>query len=139
MRQFIYPNEDTLVAVPLRKTIPSPLLPDSANNAASAKPLIDLEGIEARAIKLPVEGWGLDGLEITSEGNPLYIQIKVGSTRSLKAFDLKTQKEKEIAGGANSFKLAQDGHHALIFTGGTVSVADTTSIQYRSNKFLLPE
>jgi tricorn protease len=124
-RQFIYPNEDTLVAVPLRKEIPSPLLPDRANNRASAKPLIDLEGIEARAIKLPVEGWGLSGLEITNEGNPLYIQIKVGSTRSLRTFDLKTQKDKQIAEGANSFKLAHDGHHALVFTGGTLSVVDT--------------
>ncbi|HEV2884368.1 MAG TPA: hypothetical protein VGW36_05890, partial [Pyrinomonadaceae bacterium] len=124
-RQFIYPNEDTLVAVPLRKEIPSPLLPDRANNRASAKPLIDLEGIEARAIKLPVEGWGVSGLEITNEGNPLYIQIKVGSTRSLRMFDLKTQKDRQVAEGANSFKLAQNGRHALIFTGGTLSVADT--------------
>ena len=69
----------------------------------------------------------MDGLAITSEGNPLYIQIKVGSTRSLKTFDLKTQKEKVVAEGANSFKLAQDGRHALVFTGGTVSVADTAS------------
>jgi tricorn protease len=126
-RQFIYPNEDTLVAVPLRKEIPSPLLPDRPSNRASAKPLIDLEGFEARAIKLPVEGWGLSGLEITNEGNPLYIQIKVGSTRSLKTFDLKTQKETQVAEGANSFALAHDGRHALVFTGGTVSVADTAS------------
>ncbi|HEX5704650.1 MAG TPA: PDZ domain-containing protein [Pyrinomonadaceae bacterium] len=127
MRQFIYPNEDTLVAVPLRKTIPSPLLPDRANNQSSGNPLIDLEGIEARAIKLPIEGWGLDGMAIRSEGNPLYIQIKVGSTRALKTFDLKTQKETVVAEGASSFKLAQDGRHALVFTGGTVSVADTAS------------
>ncbi|HEX6187365.1 MAG TPA: PDZ domain-containing protein [Pyrinomonadaceae bacterium] len=126
-RQFIYSNEDTLVAVPLRKGIPSPLLPDRGETRASAKPLIDLDGIEARAIRLPVEGWGLSGLDLTSEGNPLYIQIKVGSTRSLKTFDLKTQKENQIADGANSFRLAQNGRHALIFTGGAVSVADLAS------------
>lgn len=131
-RTFIYPNEDTLVAIPLRKGIPSPLSPQSAKNPstlsrAAVEPLIDLEGLESRAVRLPVESWGLDGLEITSEGNPVYIQLKVAAARSLKIFDLKSQKERTVAEAPSSFRLSHDGKKALVFAGGNLSVADTSS------------
>jgi tricorn protease len=133
-RNFIYSNEDTLVAVPLRKGVPSPLSSPAASNPkndqqAVAQLVIDLEGFEERSVRLPVEGWGLAGLEITSDGNPAFIQLKLGAARTLKVFDLKNQKERSIAEGLNSFTLSDNGKHALIFTGGSLSVADTTSEQ----------
>ncbi len=126
-RGFIYPNEDTLVVIPLRKDIHSPLSSEPAEVRETGKPLIDLEGFEARAIRLPLEGWGLEGLEITREGNPAYIQLKVAAPRTLRIFDLKTQKDRTVVEAPGSFKLAPDGHHALVFKGGAVSVVDTSA------------
>jgi tricorn protease len=132
-RNFIYSNEDTLVAVPLRKGLPSPLSPpaanDQKNNQAMAHMVIDLDGFEARSVRLPVEGWGLSGLEVTSEGNPAYVQLKLGAARTFKVFDLKSQKETSIAEGLNSFTLSDNGKQALVFKGGSLSVADATSDQ----------
>jgi tricorn protease len=134
-RNFIYPNEDTLVAVPLRKDIPSPLAQRSADNTtanAIGKVGIDLDGFEERSVRLPVEGWSLDGLEVTSDGNPAYLQLKLGAGRSLKVFDLAakdTKKEKTLAEVATSFALSDDGRQALVFNGGSLSVANTSADQ----------
>lgn len=131
-RQSIYSNEDTMVAMPLRKGIPSPLVPpkpddNSIRSADSGNSLIDLNGLEARGVRLPVESWGLENLEITSEGNPIYLQTKIGAPRSLKIFDLKTQKERVVAEGLSSFTLSDDGKRAMVFKAGTVSIADTSA------------
>src|ERR1044071_7527167 len=60
-RNFIYPNENTLLAMPLRKNIPSPLSPATQENnihELSGKLIIDLAGIEARSVRLPVDEIG---------------------------------------------------------------------------------
>jgi tricorn protease len=138
-RNFIYSNEDTLVAVPLRKTIPSLLSPQSGDSVITnsrqsdsqdrGKLAIDLEGFEERSIRLPVEAWGLEGLEVTSEGNPAYIQLKLGGKRSLNIFDLKNRKEKNVAEAPASFALSDDGKKALVYTGTSLSIADATADQ----------
>jgi tricorn protease len=129
-RQVVYTNEDTIVAISLRKDIPSPLssrnVTDPMASASSKSPLIDLDGLEARSVRISVESWGLEDLEITSEGNPIYIQTKIGVPRALKIFDLKTQKDRTIVEAPNSFTLSHDGEKALVFKAGTVSIADTS-------------
>jgi tricorn protease len=129
-RNFIYSNEEALIAVPLRKDVPSPLSPDPArkDRLPPDKLRIDIEGFEARSVRLPIDGWALEGLEVTSEGNPAYVQLKIGAQRVLKVFDLKTKKERTIA-EANSFALSADGKHALVSTGSGLSVVDTSSDQ----------
>jgi len=120
-----------MVAIPLRKDLPSPVSPRNDANAAvdvgSNTPMIDLDGLEARSVRMPVESWGVESLEITSEGNPIYIQTKIGAPRALKIFDLKTQKDRTVVETPNSFALSQDGKRALVFKGGTVSIADTSA------------
>jgi len=129
-RNFIYPNEDALFAVPLRKTTPSPLSSARPNERRpAAKILIDTEGFERRAVRLPVEGWSVEGLEVTNEGDPVYLQLKLGGRRSLGVFDLRGGKERTIAEGPSGFALSGDGRRALIFAGGALSVADTSGEQ----------
>lgn len=126
-RNFIYSNEDTLVATPLRKDVASPL--SSALDNANQKFGIDLDGIEQRSVRLPVQGWGLDGLAITSDGNPAYIQLKVGAARAVRVYDLKNKKERTIAEGASNFELSSDGRRLLVNSNGSLSIADATSDQ----------
>ena len=129
-RNFIYPNEETMVAVPLRKNVPSPLsvTDRSPDRQATGKLVIDIDGFEARSVRLPVEGRALEGLEVTSQGNPAYIQLKIGAQRSLKIFDLKDKKERTVAEGTG-FSLSADGKKALVSSGESLSVADTSSEQ----------
>ncbi|HEY9283819.1 MAG TPA: S41 family peptidase [Pyrinomonadaceae bacterium] len=135
-RTFIYPNEDALLAVPLRETTPSPLSTRPGGRAPAAvrqdgrQPIrIDIEGFEKRSVRLPVEGWSLEGLEVTSDGNPVYVQSKLGAKRSLNVFDLSGKQEKTLAEGPTGFALSGDGRRSLIFTGGALSVADTSTDQ----------
>ena len=95
-RNFIYSNEEALVAVPLRKDVASPLSTNDRpkEGKSAGKLVIDVDGFEARSVRLPVEGWAIEGLEVTSEGNPAYIQLKIGVPRTLKIFDLKNRKER---------------------------------------------
>ncbi len=129
-RNFIYSNEEALVAVPLRKDVPSPLSVNdrSPDGPAPGKLVIDIDGFEARSVRLPVEGRALEGLEVTSQGNPAYIQLKIGAQRSLKIFDLKDKKERTVA-EATTFSLSTDGQKALVSSGESLSVADTASEQ----------
>lgn len=126
-RNFIYSNEETLIAVPLRKDLSSPLSINGPKDPRrTGKLAIDVDGFEARSVRLPVEGWSLEGLEITGEGNPIYIQLKIGLPRTLKVLDLKTKKERTVAEGS-SFAISDDGKQALVSTSGGFNVVDTSS------------
>lgn len=124
-RNYIYPNEDTLVGVPLRRDIPSPIAPRTEITKDVSG--IDVEGFESRSIRLPVQGWGLGGLQVTSDGNPIYSQLKIGVPRAVKIFDLKSQKERSVGEGISSFELSADRQRVLLFADGAYRLADLTS------------
>ncbi|HEY5883798.1 MAG TPA: S41 family peptidase [Pyrinomonadaceae bacterium] len=130
-RHFLYQYEETLLAVPLRKGISSPLLEDPVpgNDTVSKKFAIDVEGFEARSVRLPVEGWALEGLSVTSSGDPIYSHLKLGAERVLKVFDLKTKKERNVAEGVTGFSLSNDGKKALVRKGAAWSVVDIAAEQ----------
>jgi tricorn protease len=127
-RHFIYSNEDTVVAIPLRKDVPSPLS-GSTVNSNDSNIAIDFDAVEQRSVKLPIDAWGIEALEISADGNPVFIQTKLNFPRSLKMFDLKTLKERNIAEGLTSFSISHGGKRVLINTAGVLSVSDLSSDQ----------
>lgn len=150
---WTYPNPTRLIAVPLRKDVPSPLharndyegadtkkpeakaeekKPDTAK-PSDVKPVpIDLDGFETRAVVLPPPAGNYTGLQAV-KGRLLYHrQPRSGSgdTKSpIVYFDLTEREEKTVLDDAAGFEATADGKQMLVAFQGRYAILDIKSPQ----------
>lgn len=94
---------------------------------------IDLEGLEGRALKLPVGPGNFGGLAATEDGKFIYARTGArgsGEPPAIKIFDPKDDapEEKTVVAGAAGFTISADGKKLLVFRGGAnLSVVDASA------------
>lgn len=140
---FIYANSTELAAIPLKKTTPSPLYPkndtvsikqeaetktdtkkkddgkkeDGKDKTEKKVVEIDLDGLEARLVILPVKAGNYSNVQIT-KGKVIYLHYpNSGSsekTNSLQYFDLEKREEKTILDGVDNFQVSSNGEKILV-------------------------
>jgi len=148
---WTYPNATTIMAVGLRKDVPSPLAPrndmekaDGADKTGKAgeagKPAeagkadtakkavaIDLDGFEARAVMLPPKPGNYNRLAAV-KGKVVYIRgARTGSGENespLVYYDLEAREEKTVLGDVNAYMLSADGKKALVTNNGRWAIID---------------
>lgn len=154
---FIYPNSTMVAAVPLTKSIASPLAPKSdeveiekeepkeepsSKNKKKKKDedekpkteslKIDLDGFETRIVLLPLDAGNYFGLEAVS-GKVVFQQgANSGSgdnSAAIKYFDLEERETNTIIGKANGFEISSNGKKIAISSGGKTTVVDIASDQ----------
>jgi C-terminal processing protease CtpA/Prc len=94
---------------------------------AKVKPVrIDLEGFEARAMKLPVKAGNFGTLGVNAKGQLIYVRKSArghGGKTEIKLFDITDKKKAEQTVGAGSrFILTADGKKMLIPRGGSAVI-----------------
>jgi len=122
---FIYPSTELLMAVPLRRDVPSP-----NNNRAQRKPgkrlVIDFENIERRAVVVSSEVGNYSDLAVADDGSLLYKFAPPGAGPSLKRVGFATQeagRSKVVLQSVSDFRLSSSGSMLFIREGaGSVRV-----------------
>ncbi|HEU4763326.1 MAG TPA: PDZ domain-containing protein [Gemmatimonadales bacterium] len=153
---WVYNNSTELVAVPLRKDVPSPLAPKNdveAADTAAAAPAggketkngkaardtaatksvdIDLDGFEQRMVVLPPKPGNVGPLAAAS-GKVVFIQAprtgSGGTDNTLKYWDLKDRSEKTVLAAVDNFQLSQDGKKVLASKGKQWAIVDLAADQ----------
>jgi tricorn protease len=150
---WVYPNTTGLVAVPLRRDVPSPLEPRSddeevaeeagetasegegdqeadeaeAGSDAIEAVEIDLEGFESRVVPLPPEAGNYTGLHAV-EGKLVYRRLpRTGSAEDespLVYYDLEEREEKTVLGDVDAFVVSADGKKALVAGDDRYAIVD---------------
>ena len=148
---WTYPNPTRIVAVPLRKDVPSPLharndfegqpetrkpeekKDDPAKPAPDAKDVnIDLGGFEARAVVLPPAAGNYSGLQAVKGKLLFQRQPRSGSadTKSpILYFDLTEREEKPVLEDAGGFEVTADGKKMLVAFQGRFAILEIKSPQ----------
>ncbi len=148
---WTYPNPTRLVAVPLRKDVPSPLharndfegqpetkkpeekKDDAAKPAADARHVnIDLDGFESRAVVLPPAAGNYSGLQAVTGKLLFQRQPRRGSadTKSpILYFDLTEREEKPVLEDAGGFDVTADGKKMLVAFQGRFAILDIKTPQ----------
>ena len=148
---WIYPNTTNVVAVSLRRDVPSPLAPrndeeevaeededDAEETEEEAKDEekkaveIELDGFERRLVVLPPKEGNYTDLQAAS-GKVLYRRLpRTGSgdeNSPLVFFDLKEREEKTVMDDADGFRLSADGKKMLAVKEGTFAIVDVAAKQ----------
>jgi tricorn protease len=151
---WVYPNATSLLAIPLRTDVASPLAPkndeepatpaasttppaggaaakpkaDSAKVPAPPAPVnIDLEGLETRAVALPIEP-GNYGELFALSGKVMYRRIpRTGSTdkrNPVVTWDLKDRKEETILEDADGIALSANREKLLAVKDNRYAIVD---------------
>lgn len=151
---WAYNNSTELVAVPLRKDVPSPLAPKNdvesgdTSAAAPAAPArgktakdakavkdttasravdIDLDGFEQRMVVLPPKP-GNFGAIAAASGKVLFVQPprtgSDGTESALKYYDLGDRSEKTVLSDVDNFQLSRDGKKILAAKGKQWAIVD---------------
>ncbi|MDQ3488398.1 MAG: PDZ domain-containing protein [Acidobacteriota bacterium] len=148
---WTYPNPTRIIAVPLRKDVPSPLharndfegqpetkkpeekKDETAKPAPDAKDVnIDLDGFEARAVVLPPAAGNYSGLQAVKGKLLFQRQPRSGSadTKSpILYFDLTEREEKPVLDDAAGFEVTADGKKILVAVQGRFAILDIKSPQ----------
>ena len=149
---WIYANSTNVMAVPLRKDVPSPLAPrndveengdeddekeddngESDEGGDDTKAVeIDLEGFEARAVILPPDAGNYSSLD-AAEGKVIYHrQPNTGSadeSSPIVYWDLEDREEKTILDNADGYVISADGKKMLVIANGKVAIVDVAEKQ----------
>jgi tricorn protease len=142
--------DGTLYMAILDPSLPSPLAPDSDEEAGAADSVaadpgpgdpaedqpadagatevtIDLDGIEDRIVALGVGSGWFTGLETGREGQLFYLRRassgQAGGPPSLRRFDLESGEETELLAGAGGFQVSADGSKILVSAGQGFHIA----------------
>jgi tricorn protease len=140
---WTYPNATAIVAVALRKDVPSPLAPkndveggdekpdeekensDTADQAAGVG--IDFDGFEARAVVLPPEPGNYTDLQAT-KGKVLYRRFprsgSGGDESPIVYFDLGAREEKTVLADADGYLVTHDGKKLLVANQQRFAIID---------------
>ncbi|MEJ5303193.1 MAG: PDZ domain-containing protein [Bacteroidales bacterium] len=96
---------------------------------------IDFQGIFDRSVALPIEDGRYWNLAATDDG-VWYVRAKTGQRQpALNYFDLKKQKESEIA-NTGSYVLAPDGKKMLIAMQGKYAIVDSPKNKVQVDEYL---
>jgi tricorn protease-like protein len=101
--------------------------------AGEAKPRekveIAIEGIEARALVIPVKAGSFGGLAVNDRNHLIYSRFEPGGTPSIMLFDMTDEKkeEKTVAKGAGNFEISADGKKLLVLREGGASIQDASA------------
>jgi len=141
---WVYPNTTNIVAVPLRRDVPSPLAPRSDDEAASdsaakkgedgkdqetaAKDVaIDLDGLETRGVVLS-PGAGNYGTLRAVKGKVLYLRYPRSGSGAENAaivyYDLEAREEKTVFEPASDYEVTADGKKLLVNNRGQWAIID---------------
>jgi len=151
---FATNRQADIYAMTLRKDVKSPFPPESDEVAITKedakkdekkedKPkdlVIDFDGIDARVVKVPVEGNNFGSLSVKSgyliySINPAFYYGRQADTKpSIRLYSIKDRKETTIPEDTNSFVLSQDGSKMLVRGQGGFSLADATPTGWAGKK-----
>ena len=145
---WTYPNPTRIVAVPLRKDVPSPLAPrndaesekkeEPAKPAADAKPSdvkpvdIDLDGFELRSVVLPPRPGNYTGLQAVKGKLVYHRRPRTGSadTKSpVMFFDFAEREEKTMLEEADGYEVTADGKRMLVLSQNRYALLEIKSPQ----------
>jgi tricorn protease len=92
---------------------------------------IDFEGMESRAVLLPIARGNFNSLSVNSDNKLLYIRYPARGTgeMGIKIFDptADEKEEKSVVAGAGGYELSADGKKLLVIKGGGMSIADASA------------
>ena len=92
--------------------------------------VIDLQGMEARAVQLPVPSGRFGRLAVNDKNQLMYVRFPAGGAEEagIKLFDLTDEKkeEKSVSAGAG-FELTADGKKMLVARGSSASIQDAAA------------
>jgi tricorn protease len=150
---FVYPNATTVIAVPLRGDVPSPLTPQDDEEGGAPKPAaptpaagarpatdtsgpkpvgIDLDGFEQRAVTLPFAAGAYDELQASSGKVVVLRRPRTGSDARQSAlvyWDLKDRKEQTVLDNADDAQVTADGKKVLVRQGPRFAIVDLAASQ----------
>lgn len=145
-------NKDTgIFVLSLRKDVkhPFPTESDEVTIASDAKKeeskpatdlVIDFDGIESRAARVPLEPNNYAGLTakaghlIYAIGPSFYYGRQADAPPSLKIYSLKDRKETNLADGIAGYSLSADGSKLLVRQGPGFALFDATPLGERTRK-----
>ncbi len=139
---WIYPNSTQVYALTLRKDTASPLAArneDENDSGGTAQKdsagkdgvvAIDFDGIEERAVKIPVNA-GNFGTLSAANGRIVYLRFPPAGSAgqdspngTLQFFDLGDRREKTVIPRINDYALSANGAKALYHSGDTYGIID---------------
>jgi len=133
-----FPAESDEVAISKEGAKEGEKKPEEPKPAADL--VIDFDGIETRAARVPVEPNNYGGLAaktghlIYSVGPAFYYGRQGDAPPSLKIFSLKDRKETTIVEGAGGFALSADGGKLLVRQGPGFALFDATPMGDKTRK-----
>lgn len=142
---WIYPNSTQIYALTLKKDTVSPLAPRNEDEYVSgnaAKPakqenagndggvVIDFDGIEVRAVKIPVNAGNFGPLN-AANGKIVYLRFPPAGSNPqdppsgmLQYFDLGDRSEKTVIQGITDYALSSNGAKTLYRSGDMYGIID---------------
>ena len=129
---WVYPNSTQIYAIALAGDTVSPLAPrneeeysqgkDAPEKGSGNNVIIDFDGIEKRAVKIPVSAGNFGPLS-AANGRIVYLRFPSAGTQdspggALQYFDLGDRREKTVISGINDYALSSSGGKVLYRTGG---------------------
>ncbi len=103
-----------------------------ADKKAKDKVEIDIEGFEARAMRLPIKSGNFGRLAVNDKNDLIYVRRSArgqDGPPSIKLFSLKDDKkeEKTVTAGAGGFDITPDGKKLIIVQGGRPAILDASA------------
>lgn len=94
--------------------------------------VIDFDGLEARAMALPVRNGRFGRLAVNDRNQLIFVRAGMpgsSETSGIKLFDLSDEKreEKVVASGASNFDISADGKKLLVIRGSSASIQDASA------------
>ena len=117
--RWIFQDTDVIVAAALRPTTPSPLVLGEGEIAAGATGDVDLDGVAARAVRLPVPPGRFPQL-IGGDGAVFYLSIDPAQRdgrRPIVSYTLATRSIDTVLESTGTFALTADGSR-IVFRDG---------------------
>jgi tricorn protease len=150
---FVYPSADLVMAIPLRRGLPSPLTPRSGSTPASrgeARVRIDFEGFEHRGTMVLDSAGDYGALVVDARGRLVYTFQPPAGTTSIRVADFEAGRGTNAATtatileGAEGFELAAEGTRLLARSGERMAFVDVAASQRpvpldRSNMTVRPD
>ena len=151
---FIYANSTNIMAVSLKRDIPSPVAPRSDENELEdekdeseekkAQPVeILIDGFEQRAVALPPQAGNYDTLE-AAPGKVLYRKRPLTgmgpeAKSALVFYDLEEREEKTVLGDIDGYRLSADQRKILAWKDRDFSIVDLKQDQNMEKKLRTAE
>lgn len=129
---WVYPNSTQIYAIALARDTVSPIAPrnddeyspgkDTSGKSSGDNVVIDFDGIEKRAVKIPVSAGNFGPLS-AANGRIVYLRFPPAGTQdspggALQYFDLGDRREKTVISNINDYALSSSGTKVLYRAGG---------------------